>query len=157
MNVGRPYATTENLDPNHNQIQPDCVAMPIKWDDKSERDLLMAMRMAERGTNTVTGENWAKAANIMIQMGYEESTGTGISQRWSKVMQKDFLRKHPQALGNAAGAAAPGTTQAPAPTPGRRARGAAKKRDREQEQNEKRDDEAAAEEAHVNKKQKANA
>ncbi|KAF2973367.1 hypothetical protein GQX73_g233 [Xylaria multiplex] len=146
--------------------------MPVKWDDKSERDLLLAMRMVENRTKPVTQANWLKTAEVMQQMGHQGVTWTGISQRWTKVMQKDFVEKYPEVLGNAAGTAAPGTTQTPASTPTRRrAKGGGRKRkqdaleqdDLKQEKNvktEKNDesdeseDELAGEKAPVVKKQK---
>jgi hypothetical protein len=51
---------------------------PKKWDDKKERDLLMAMRFAESGYNAVTKQTWEKAADLMRMMGYEDVTWTGI-------------------------------------------------------------------------------
>ncbi|RWA05945.1 hypothetical protein EKO27_g9161 [Xylaria grammica] len=136
-----------------------------KWDDKSERDLLVAMRMAESGANSVTKETWVKAASIMNQMGYNDSTSTGISQRWTKVIQKNFQSQYPQALGNANGtaaapaAAAGGTTPSPAATPRRRAKAGKKnKRAPVSERDVKDDDTTDAEDAATpSKKQKTQA
>ncbi|KAI1362679.1 hypothetical protein F5Y08DRAFT_268108 [Xylaria arbuscula] len=44
-----------------------------KWDDKAERDLLLAMRMAEGG-NAVSKENWEKATKIMKALGHTDAT-----------------------------------------------------------------------------------
>jgi hypothetical protein len=53
---------------------------PAKWDDKRERDLLFAMRIAEHGYNPMSMKTWAKAANIMNMMGYQDATDTGVRQ-----------------------------------------------------------------------------
>ncbi|KAI1187285.1 hypothetical protein F5B17DRAFT_430721 [Nemania serpens] len=87
--------------------------MPIKWDEKAERDLLIAMRVAENGYNSISKETWEKAAALMMMMGYEDASGTGISQRWLKSIQKDFQIQYPQAAT---------VTPAPAPAPARQAK-----------------------------------
>ncbi|KAI1199734.1 hypothetical protein F5X97DRAFT_322219 [Nemania serpens] len=85
--------------------------MPMKWDEKAERDLLMAMRIAENGYNSVPKDVWEKTARLMVTMGHEEATWSGISQRWMKTIQKDFQSQYPQAIEVAAATA----TTAPAP------------------------------------------
>ncbi|RYC58482.1 hypothetical protein CHU98_g7724, partial [Xylaria longipes] len=88
-----------------------------KWDDKMEKDLLMAIRVAESGYNPVTRDTWTKATEVMKMLGYTESTWTGISQRWSKFTQKTFQHKYPHALEVVDGTleAVPATAAAQAP------------------------------------------
>ncbi|KAI3322556.1 hypothetical protein HD806DRAFT_536394 [Xylariaceae sp. AK1471] len=128
---------------------------PGKWNEKRERDLLFAMRIAEHGYDPMPMKTWAKTANIMNMMGYQDATDTGVSQRWSKSILKDFQKNHPQALDIAAGtapgpaaAAAAGSSSAPAsnpaPTPARAPRGRPQKRKRAQEVEEDDDDEEVA-------------
>ncbi|KAI0514564.1 hypothetical protein F5B22DRAFT_647603 [Xylaria bambusicola] len=125
-----------------------------KWDGKAERDLLLAMRIAQ-GENNLSKGDWDKAAEIMKTMGHADATGTGISQRWSKVILKNFREQQAQGAvkgGNGATSAAD-SAPAPAAIPGRRGRGkddVNKRKKREQAQDYKGD----AEQAHVTKKQK---
>lgn len=51
---------------------------PAKWDDKKERDFLLAMRIAESGYKPYPMKTWAKVADIMNMMGHQGSTDTGI-------------------------------------------------------------------------------
>ncbi|KAI0182467.1 hypothetical protein EV127DRAFT_488089 [Xylaria flabelliformis] len=89
-----------------------------KWDEKMERDFLLAIRIAESGYNPITRDTWNKATELMKMMGYVDSTWTGISQRWSKNIQKDFQIQYPQALQVATGQIAVGTAVAgPATVP----------------------------------------
>ncbi|KAI0551940.1 hypothetical protein F4679DRAFT_582003 [Xylaria curta] len=150
-----------------------------KWDDKMERDFLMAIRVAESAYTPITRATWNKATELMKMMGYADSTWTGISQRWSKNIQKDFQADYPLALQIAAGqitasttvggpatisttaatasSAASGSGSASAPV--RRARaGRAVKREREEEQedNEDGEEEVAAKKTSTAKKQKKN-
>ncbi|KAJ2988339.1 hypothetical protein NUW58_g4030 [Xylaria curta] len=46
----------------------------FKWDDKAERDLLMAIRLVESQYNAVTMQSWKKIAQVMNMMGYENAT-----------------------------------------------------------------------------------
>ena len=55
--------------------------MPTKWDDKAERDLLLAMRMAE-GTNTISKETWEKATELMKAMGHTDATVSCFCDRF---------------------------------------------------------------------------
>ncbi|KAI1133462.1 hypothetical protein F5Y10DRAFT_260343 [Nemania abortiva] len=140
--------------------------MPKKWDDKSERDLLMAMRITESGYNAYSQDSWKKAAEVMRMMGYQDATWTGLSQRWSKVIQKNFQNDHPQALEVAAGTVAvagPASAQATnsAPASGRRANRTTRPQKREREQEEQKeaeegDDEVDTKTARAAKKQKKN-
>lgn len=50
-----------------------------KWDDKAERDLLLAMRMAEHGANPISKETWVKAEKLMREMGHNDAT---VSDSW---------------------------------------------------------------------------
>lgn len=45
-----------------------------KWDEKMERDLLMAMRIGESGYRPVTKATWQNITAIMQQMGYTDAT-----------------------------------------------------------------------------------
>ncbi|KAI0102035.1 hypothetical protein GGR51DRAFT_301501 [Nemania sp. FL0031] len=91
---------------------------PSKWNDKMERDMLVAVLMAMRGGEnevlTVPQETCKRAAKIMGVMGYIGTSGGAISQRWTKTMQKDFLEQYGEALKRAAhaGTAGAGTTGA---------------------------------------------
>ncbi|KAI1177204.1 hypothetical protein F4777DRAFT_577259 [Nemania sp. FL0916] len=88
--------------------------MPKKWDEKADRDLLLALHVAESGTQPVSRETWEKAVPIMKALGYADATWTGISQRWSKFIYKKFQNDHPELLGDSASAsAAPSTLAAP--------------------------------------------
>ncbi|KAJ8121892.1 hypothetical protein ONZ43_g1774 [Nemania bipapillata] len=60
-----------------------------KWDDKAERDLLMAMRIAENGYNAFSIETWKRAAKVMEMMGY---TGT------TPAMVQDHAEELPEAV-----------------------------------------------------------
>ncbi|KAI0858080.1 hypothetical protein F4860DRAFT_517139 [Xylaria cubensis] len=139
-----------------------------KWDEKMERDFLLAIRIAESGYNPITRDTWNKATELMKMMGYVDSTWTGISQRWSKNIQKDFQVQYPQALQVAVGTAVAGPATIPATVPAttssatsgsgsgsgaRRGRaGRAPKREREEEEED--EDEVPAKKTSAAKKQK---
>ncbi|KAI1425679.1 hypothetical protein F5Y12DRAFT_713957 [Xylaria sp. FL1777] len=121
------------------------------------------MRMAEHGSNTISKETWVKAEKFMANMGYKDATWTGISQRWSKFILKNFQNQYSHVLGSGANgddavAPAPALAPAPPPTPGRRGKKRApQKREREQEEqyeNDDEDDESTVEKAPRAKKQK---
>ncbi|KAI1167688.1 hypothetical protein F5B18DRAFT_398300 [Nemania serpens] len=120
--------------------------MPIKWDEKAERDLLMAMRIAENAYNPVPKNVWEKAAALMGMMGHEDATWTGISQRWLKTVQKDFQIQYPQAVEITGG-------DAPAPAPAR-ARRVKRKQEKVKVEDTDGGDEATAENGRAAKKQK---
>ncbi|GAP85858.1 hypothetical protein SAMD00023353_1401570 [Rosellinia necatrix] len=129
-----------------------------KWDDEKMVDLLMAMRVAENGYNAVTKDTWFKITAVMKMMGHGDATWTGLSQRWSKVMQKDFMEKYPQALAVAAGTHTPATT-GPAATDGAKKAGRGQKRKREavdDDEDEGHDEANAVKKAPASKNQKKN-
>ncbi|KAI0912097.1 hypothetical protein F4823DRAFT_560325 [Ustulina deusta] len=105
------------------------------------------MRMAEHGANPISKETWVKAEKLMREMGHNDATWTGISQRWSKFLLKNFQNQYSQALGNGDDAAAP----APARRAKRQKR-APQKREREEEEGD--DDEATVKKDSAAKKQK---
>ncbi|KAI1270914.1 hypothetical protein F5Y07DRAFT_53593 [Xylaria sp. FL0933] len=123
--------------------------MPVKWDDKSERDLLLAMRMAEHGSSPITKGTWAKVEAYMRAMGHNEATEAGVSQRWQKTILRNFQAQHPDATTNATNAPAP----AAAPTPARRAKKRATQK-READQEEQHEGGEDVEKAPAAKKQK---
>ncbi|KAI0402216.1 hypothetical protein F4802DRAFT_600279 [Xylaria palmicola] len=111
--------------------------MPKKWGDKEERDLLLAMRIAESSYNPVSQKTWEKAARLMTLMGYEGSSALAISE----------------GTGDAS-VAVPSAAAAPAPpAPGRR--GKQTKREKEEDDDEDDKGEVAKEKkAPAAKKQK---
>ncbi|KAK5628673.1 hypothetical protein RRF57_004388 [Xylaria bambusicola] len=104
---------------NQNTTGPQAIieTMP-KWDGKAERDLLLAMRIAQ-GDASLSKETWDKAAELMITMGHKDAT------RWSKVILKNFREQQAQAAVQGGNGATPAAGSAPAPAaiPGRRGRG----------------------------------
>ncbi|KAI2640144.1 hypothetical protein GGS21DRAFT_487886 [Xylaria nigripes] len=119
--------------------------MPItKWDDKAERDFLLAMRIIEHGAKSVTAGTWKKASEIMEMMGYQDVSPAGVSQHWSKILLRNFQTQFPQVLG-ADGLISSGTTDATAtgttsgtPSPIKKAR-QKRKRQKKDDDNEEED------------------
>ncbi|KAJ8132873.1 hypothetical protein O1611_g752 [Lasiodiplodia mahajangana] len=167
MHIDHLHVATENVNSDHHRyttnttrVKPNAAAMP-KWDDKSERDMLLAMRIAENGYAPFTQENSKKAARVMTMMGYPEVTWGSVSQRWSKVIQRNFQKKYLKALEAADGTAADGTAADGTTTSGTAApvrRGAKRPPKRKPEQEEKgnvdEDDEDDIEQLPIIKKRK---
>ncbi|KAI0479572.1 hypothetical protein F4859DRAFT_476540 [Xylaria cf. heliscus] len=59
---------------------------PKKWDDKAERDLLIAIRIAESGYNPVTRDTWNKATEVMKMMGYPDATVSNLRRHFLLAM-----------------------------------------------------------------------
>ncbi|KAI0973987.1 hypothetical protein F4678DRAFT_458775 [Xylaria arbuscula] len=73
--------------------------MPVKWDEKSERDLLLVICMTEvHGSTTFSKAKWEKVGRLMKAMGHTGANWSGVSQRWSKVLVRDFLKDHQKEL-----------------------------------------------------------
>ncbi|PHH93187.1 hypothetical protein CDD83_10736 [Cordyceps sp. RAO-2017] len=88
-----------------------------KWDEKTERDLCVAIISASQ-----TGAmNWPRIHEIMTEIGYE-FTKDAMAQRYSKVILKDFKERH----GNLPSKAAPDTPKKSTSTPRKRKPAAAK-------------------------------
>ncbi|KAI0597340.1 hypothetical protein F4775DRAFT_560783 [Biscogniauxia sp. FL1348] len=96
--------------------------MPITWDEKAERDLLLAMLMAGSPPGQFKAPSWATVARNMATMGYNTNQ-SAISQRWSKNIFHDLKQNHPNMFqpdggadspAAAAGAAKPAAAAAPA-------------------------------------------
>ncbi|KAI1819690.1 hypothetical protein F4861DRAFT_543674 [Xylaria intraflava] len=60
-----------------------------KWDDKAERDLFLAMRVAEQGYGNVSKDNAKKVVELMEIMGYPNLTPRTVGERWHKALTKN--------------------------------------------------------------------
>ncbi|KAI1632999.1 hypothetical protein F4809DRAFT_625332 [Biscogniauxia mediterranea] len=89
--------------------------MPITWNEKSERDLLLAMLMSSSPPSQFKSPSWATVVKNMATMGYNTNQ-SAISQRWSKNIFHDLKQNHPDMFNpdggtNSPAAAAEGAAQ----------------------------------------------
>ncbi|KAI5923073.1 hypothetical protein F4810DRAFT_710834 [Camillea tinctor] len=70
--------------------------MPVNWNEKSERDLMLAMLMSGSSSpGHFKAPHWASVVAIMTKMGYNTNE-SAISQRWSKNIFRDIKAEHPE-------------------------------------------------------------
>ncbi|CAJ2502712.1 Uu.00g101060.m01.CDS01 [Anthostomella pinea] len=97
--------------------------MPMQWTDKVDRDLMVAMFLANHTGNKADFKitvPWAKVMENMGKMGYAP-TKESVSQRWSKVILWDARKEYPE-LFTDANASPAGTPAKAAATMRKRAR-----------------------------------
>ncbi|KAI1081258.1 hypothetical protein F5B20DRAFT_588818 [Whalleya microplaca] len=69
--------------------------MPVAWDDKADRDLLIAMLLSHNSENgKPKTPPWDKVTAMMTKLGYETSKDA-LNQRWGKVLLKNLKKDHP--------------------------------------------------------------
>ncbi|KAI1492510.1 hypothetical protein F5X96DRAFT_370606 [Biscogniauxia mediterranea] len=85
--------------------------MPITWNEKSERDLLLAMLMSSSPPGQFKSPSWATVVKNMATMGYSTNQ-SAISQRWSKNIFHDLKQNHPDMFNSNGGANAPAAAAA---------------------------------------------
>ncbi|KAL7622917.1 hypothetical protein AAE478_006596 [Parahypoxylon ruwenzoriense] len=72
--------------------------MPVSWDDKSDRDLLLAMLFNSKGTGPEPGKlkvPWEPTARTFQALGYEGVSKDAINQRWLKQLLPGLKRDVP--------------------------------------------------------------
>ncbi|KAI0024238.1 hypothetical protein F4780DRAFT_776062 [Xylariomycetidae sp. FL0641] len=97
--------------------------MPIKWDEKADRDLLVAMFLAvpggKIGRPTIS---WDDAVDAMKSFGYDTNKSS-ITQRWQKKLLHELRKDHPGLFDDSEGGPATPTARPKAKASGTKASG----------------------------------
>ncbi|KAI1811578.1 hypothetical protein GGS20DRAFT_592903 [Poronia punctata] len=97
--------------------------MGITWTGEAERDMMIAVQIAQNGDQAIPGKVWAKAAEL-IKDKYPDATASALSQRWSKVILKDYKKNFPNVFADEdiPSKGSPGPSKSATRTPTRRGR-----------------------------------